>query len=697
MTDTVTGGTSADRGAQVDSDSAPVAMPAGSLEERCINTIRTLSMDAVQAANSGHPGTPMGLAPLAHALWSSVMKYDSTEAAWQDRDRFVLSCGHASMLQYALLHLTGYALSLEDIKNFRQLGSPAAGHPEYGEVSGVETTTGPLGQGVGNAVGMALAERMLAARFNREGFEVVDHNTWVVASDGDLMEGVAAEAVSLAGHLGLHKLCMFWDDNRITIDGGTDLSFSEDVCARFAACGWHVLRVDVSEGPAAYVAACHAARAETTRPTFVACRTHIGHGSPGKQDTSAAHGAALGTDEVRATKRNLGWPEDATFLVPDDVAAHYVAAGHRGQSAREGWEQLFEAYRGAHPELATALEAAWSGALPADWDADLPEFEVGTKMATRKASGQALAALATRVETLVGGSADLAGSNNTTIPGSSDVQVGSYGGRTVHFGVREHAMGSVLNGMALHGGLRPYGGTFLVFSDYMRPSIRLAALMRLPVTYVFTHDSIGVGEDGPTHQPIEHVAALRLIPGLTVIRPADAAETAEAWRVVLESGGPVALILSRQSLPVIDRTKYGAARGVARGAYVLREGAVRPDVVLLASGSEVALTLGAAQRLQEEGVAARVISLPSWELAKGLDPAARSELFGGCAVRVGVEAGTAFGWERWLGDHGAMLSIDRFGASGPGDELMQHFGFTVDGVVTLARRTLAAHEQASDA
>jgi transketolase len=667
----------------------------GSLEERCINTIRTLAIDAVQAAGSGHPGTPMGLAPLAHALWSSVMKYDSSDASWHDRDRFVLSCGHASMLQYAMLHLTGYALSLDDIRDFRQLGSPAAGHPEYGEVAGVETTTGPLGQGVGNAVGMALAERMLAARYNREGFAVVDHNTWVIASDGDLMEGVAAEAVSLAGHLGLHKLCVFWDDNRITIDGGTDLSFSEDVCARFEACGWHVLRVDVSEGPGAYVAACDAARAETKRPTLVACRTHIGHGSPGKQDKSAAHGAPLGAEEVRATKRNLGWPEDATFLVPDEVAAHYAAAGRRGQSTREQWEQMFEAYRAAHPALATALEAAWSGALPADWDEDLPEFEAGAKLATRKASGMALAALGARIGTLVGGSADLAGSNNTTIPGSADVQAGAYGGRTLHFGVREHAMGSVLNGIALHGGLRPYGGTFLVFSDYMRPSIRLAALMRLPLTYVFTHDSIGVGEDGPTHQPIEHVAALRLIPGLTVIRPADAAETVEAWRVALESDGPVALILSRQSLPVIDRSKYGAARGLARGAYVLREGAVAPDVVLLASGSEVPLVLEAAQRLQEEGVAARVVSLPSWELAKGLDRTARAELFGGCAVRVGVEAGTAFGWERWVGDRGAMLSIDRFGASAPGDELMRHFGFTAEGVVTLARHTLAAHEHAT--
>ena len=697
MADAVTGGTSADRGAQVDSDSAPVAQPAGTLEERCINTIRTLAMDAVQAANSGHPGTPMGLAPLAHALWSDVMKYDSTDAGWQDRDRFVLSCGHASMLQYAMLHMTGYALSLDDIKNFRQLGSPTAGHPEYGEVSGVETTTGPLGQGVGNGVGMALAERMLAARFNREGFNVVDHRTWVIASDGDLMEGVALEAVSLAGHLGLSKLCVFWDDNRITIDGGTEISFTEDVCARFEACGWHVLRVDVSEGPAAYVAACDAARAETARPTLVACRTHIGHGSPGKQDSSAAHGAALGEEEVRATKRNLGWPEDVTFLVPEDVEAHYRAAGRRGSAAREAWEQMFTSYRDAHPELAATLEAAWSGALPADYDADLPTFEAGAKLATRKASGKTLAALGAKIPTLVGGSADLAGSNNTTIPGSEDVQAGAYGGRTLHFGVREHAMGSVLNGLALHGGLRPYGGTFLVFSDYMRPSIRLAALMRLPVTYVFTHDSVGVGEDGPTHQPIEHVAALRLIPGLTVIRPADAVETAEAWRVALESDGPVALILSRQSLPVIDRTKYGAASGLVRGAYVLREGAVKPDVVLLASGSEVSLTLEAATRLQEEGVAARVVSVPCWELAASLDPGAREDLFSGCVVRVGVEAGTSFGWERWLGTQGAMLSIDRFGESGPGDEVMRHLGFTVEGVVTLARRTLASHEQATDA
>jgi transketolase len=668
------------------------------LETLTINTVKTLAMDAVQAANSGHPGTPMGLAPLAYALWSHVMCYDSSTPEWPDRDRFVLSCGHASMLQYALLHLSGYPLRLEDIRNFRQLGSPAAGHPEYREVAGVETTTGPLGQGIGNAVGMALAEEMLAARYNRDGLSVVDHRVWVIASDGDLMEGVAHEAASLAGHLGLHKLCVFWDDNRITIDGTTDLSFTEDTAARFAALGWQVLHAPVSEGLVGYVQAADAARADTNRPTLVVCRTHIGEGSPNKQDTSAAHGAPLGEEEIRLTKRAIGWPEDAHFEVPEAVAAHMHAAGRRGASVREAWEARLARLAQEDPSAAASFRADLEGRLPAGWEEALPSFEAGTKLATRKASGAVLAALGGVLPQLVGGSADLAGSNNTTIPGSTDVRRGAFGGRTLNFGVREHAMGSICNGLALHGGLRPYCGTFLVFSDYMRPAIRLAALMRLPVVYVFTHDSIGVGEDGPTHQPVEHVAALRAIPGLCVIRPGDAAETAEAWRIALENEGPTALCLTRQGVPTLDRSgaegqRLGAASGVADGAYVLREGAVHPDVVLLATGSELSLSLAAADRLQKEGVTARVVSMPCWDRFAARPAAEREALFGGCAVRVGVEAGISQGWHRWIGPSGALVTLDRFGASGPGGELMEHFGFTPEHVAQVARQALAAAEQ----
>lgn len=669
-------------------------LPGGTLETQCINTLRTLAMDAVERARSGHPGTPMGLAPLAYALWTRVMRYDSSAPSWPDRDRFVLSCGHASMLLYGVLHLTGYPISLEEIRAFRQLGSPAAGHPEYGEVPGIETTTGPLGQGVGNAVGMALAERMLAARFNRPGHEVVNHRTWVIASDGDLMEGVCAEAVSLAGHLGLDRLCVFWDDNRITIDGATDLSFSEDVGARFAAYGWNVLRVDVSEGVAAYEAAAAQAAAQAERPTLVICRTHIGHGSPGVQDTSAAHGAPLGPAEVRATKRALDWPEDAEFLVPEHVREHMGAAGVRGRAARGAWESRLSDFSKDHPELSREFERVLKGELPMDWEGSLPHFAPGASMATRQASGKVLSALATSLPELVGGSADLAGSNNTTIPGSTDVRRGEYSGRTLHFGVREHAMGAVLNGIALHGGLRPYGGTFLIFSDYMRPAIRLAAIMRLPVIYVFTHDSIGVGEDGPTHQPIEHLASLRAIPGLRVVRPCDAAETAEAWRLALASRGPVALCLTRQGLPTLDRTRMGAASGLQRGGYVLLDGGARPDVALLATGSEVHVALGAAERLRGEGVKARVISMPCWEQFEALSRAAQEEVFGGCTVRVAIEAASPQGWHRWVGPYGEIVAMNGFGASAPIARLMEHFGFTAERVAEVARRALAQAEHA---
>jgi len=664
---------------------------------RTVNTVKTLAMDAVQAARSGHPGTPMGLATLAYALWARVMTYDSSAPSWPDRDRFVLSCGHASMLQYAMLHLTGYDLSLDAIRNFRQMGSPAAGHPEVHAVPGVETTTGPLGQGIGNAVGFALAERMLAARYNAEGQPLVDHRTWVIASDGDLMEGVASEAASLAGHLGLGKLCVFWDDNRITIDGTTDISFTEDVAARFASYDWQVLRVDVAEGVDAYVAAADAARLDTKRPTLVCCRTHIGEGSPHKHDTSAAHGAPLGEEEVRLTKRALGWPEDATFLVPEDVREHMRQVGRRGSAAHAAWSAAKDERRVAEPELVATFEADLAGVLVADWETALPIYPPTTAgeggIATRKASGQVLAAIGGALPTLIGGSADLAGSNNTTMPGAAEIAPGDFAGRTIHFGVREHAMGAVCNGLALHGGFRPYCGTFLVFSDYMRPSIRLAALMKLPVVYVFTHDSIGVGEDGPTHQPVEHVAALRAIPGLQVFRPADAAETVEAWRLALAGEGPSALCLTRQALPVLDRTPESAAALTADGAYVLIEGALRPDVCLLATGSEVHLAVAAAQHLRAEGVAARVISMPCWERFEARSAAERERLFGACTVRIGVEAGIALGWHRWVGPEGGLVTMDRFGASAPAPELMERFGFTAKHVAEVARRHLAARER----
>ena len=660
-----------------------------SLEQRCIDTVRTLSMDAVQQARSGHPGTPMGLAPLAYALWTHGMRYVSDDPAWLDRDRFVLSCGHASMLQYAMLHLTGYDLPMEDIRNFRQLGSAAAGHPEWGEAPGVETTTGPLGQGIGNAVGMALAEAHLAERFNTESHTLVDHRTWVIASDGDLMEGVAYEAASLAGHLGLHKLCVFWDDNRITIDGTTDLSFTEDVVARFAASGWHVVRVPFEEGVAGYRRAIDEAMAETTRPTLVACRTHIGWGSPNKQDRSAAHGAPLGVDEVAHTKASIGWTHEA-FHVPEAVRAHLTEAGRRGAARRGAWLEEMEAARAAEPDRVRAFEQACAGVSSAALATALEgvrESLIGVSQATRKASGRILHALERAVPTLMGGSCDLAGSNQTRLPESGEIARGSYAGRNVHFGVREHAMGAILNGMALHGGVRPYGGTFLVFADYMRPSIRLAALMGLPVIYVFTHDSIGVGEDGPTHQPVEHLAALRAIPNLHVMRPADGVEVCEAWRLALERvDGPTALVLTRQSVPALPERRAGDTPPVADGAYIVRPGGVEPDCALLATGSEVALALEAAEALQAEGVQARVISLPCWER---IQEERWRELVGTTGVRVAVEAGIRQGWDRWLGERGAMVGMSGFGASAPGAVLFEHFGLTAANVTAAVRKLLA--------
>ncbi|MGE0192309.1 MAG: transketolase [Planctomycetota bacterium] len=666
---------------------------AGPLAAQAVDTLRTLAMDAVQAANSGHPGTPMALAPLAYALWTHGMRYTSEDPAWPDRDRFVLSCGHASMLLYGILHLTGYPLGLDDIRRFRQWDSPAAGHPEHGHVPGVETTTGPLGQGIANAVGMALAERHLAARFNREGSVLVDHRTWVIASDGDLMEGVSFEAASLAGHLGLGRLCVFWDDNRITIDGTTDLAFSEDVAARFRALGWDVLHVGDDEGVPGYRRAIDAALADEDRPTLVVCRTHIGAGSPGKQDTSAAHGAPLGADEVLRTKEALGWPVEPAFLVPDQVREHLTEAGRRGNAERDAWNARLAAARQSDPDRVAAFEAALAGVLPLEVGSTLDavaEAEGGRRMATRKASGKVLAALEGVLPELVGGSADLAGSNNTRLPRSGDIRRGRFGDRNVHFGVREHGMASMLNGMALHGGVRPYGGTFLVFADYMRPAIRLAALMGLPVVYVFTHDSIGVGEDGPTHQPVEHLASLRAMPNLHVIRPADAAETVEAWRLALERrDGPTALVLTRQDLSPLDRTRGRPASCVADGAYVVRSGAEAPDVALLATGSEVGAAVEAAERLQGQGVTARVISMPCWER---IDDAAFDRMCGGARVRVAIEAAASFGWHRFTGSGGTLVTLDRFGASAPAGVLFEKLGFTGEHVATVAKDALARAE-----
>jgi transketolase len=663
------------------------------LASRAVDTIRTLAIDAVEAAKCGHPGTPMALAPLAYVLWTRVMAYDPADPAWPDRDRFVLSAGHASMLQYAALHLVGYDLSLDDLKAFRQWGSKTPGHPELHEVPGVETTTGPLGQGISTAVGMALAERMLAARWNRPGHEVVDHRTWVIASDGDLMEGVASEACSLAGHWGLSRLCVFYDDNRITIDGSTDLSFTEDVGKRFEAYGWNVLRLADTASLDDIEAAAEAARRETARPTLVITRTHIGFGAPTKQDSAKAHGEPLGADEARRTKERYGWPPDARFLVPDDVAASMREAGRRAARRAAAWKERLAAYRKAFPAEARALSDALEGRVPDGVEDALAGVGAdGKPTSTRKASGAAIAALAPRVTSLVGGSADLAGSNCTTIPGAATVARGAFGGRNLAFGVREHAMGAILNGLALHGGLRPFGGTFLIFSDYMRPAIRLAALQRARVVYVFTHDSIGLGEDGPTHQPVEQLASLRAIPGLEVLRPADAVETAAAWKVALEHDGPVALALTRQDVPALPRPRAAAFAGVARGAYVVRDPVGRPDVVLVATGSEVSVAMAAADLLAAKGVDARVVSMPSPTRFAARSQTERDDVLPPDVPRVVVEAAASSGWHAVAGDGGALVTLDRFGASAPAPRLFREFGFSPEAVADRAAALVAARE-----
>jgi len=659
------------------------------LDQLAVNTLRGLSMDAVQKANSGHPGAPMGQSPLGWAIWSRLRRHDPARPDWAGRDRFVLSCGHASMLQYSLLHLTGYDVGLDDLKNFRQWGSRTPGHPEYGHTPGVEITTGPLGQGIATSIGMAMAGRHLAGRFDREGHALFDHTIWVIASDGDLMEGISSEAASLAGHLGLGNLVVFWDDNQITIDGRTDITFTEDVVARFAAFGWHTQRVDDGQDVDAIEVAGRAAL-EDPRPSFIRVRTTIGYPAPHKQDTSGVHGSPLGAEELAATKAVMGWPTEA-FYVPAVLSAVKAGLRVKGAKASADWDVRLAAYAKAFPEDAAELTRRLVGTCPAGCFDGLPEFPTDAKgLATRKASGKVIAALAERLPELVGGSADLAGSNLVQLPGEAMTPT-TMGERNVHWGIREHAMGAAVNGMALHGGVIPFGATFLVFSDYMRPSLRLAALMGLNTRYVYTHDSIGLGEDGPTHQPVEHLAALRAIPGFAVFRPADANETRTCWRAALEWHGPAALALTRQNVPTLDRTVLGAAELALRGGYVLADAdGGAPEVILMATGSEVSLALEAREQLASEGVRARVVSMPCFELFDAQDDAYReSVLPRAVRARVAVEAGVRQGWEGYVGFDGGYVTLDRFGASAPAEELYEKLGITAAHVVSEAKRVIA--------
>jgi transketolase len=676
------------------------------LDQQCINTLRFLSVDMVQKANSGHPGLPLGAAPMAYTLWTKQLKHHPANPHWPDRDRFVLSAGHGSALLYSLLHVTGYALSLDDIKQFRQWGSKAPGHPEYGHTPGVEVTTGPLGQGLANAVGMAIGEAHLAARYNRDGHNVIDHRTWAIVSDGDLMEGVASEAASLAGHLKLGKLVCLYDDNYVTLAAGTDITFSEDRARRFEAYGWQTIHVADGNDVDAISAALDAARADTTRPSLILVRTHIGFGSP-EQDSFKAHGSPLGVEDTKKTKQNLGWPLEPDFLIPEPALAHFREALDQGAKVEAEWNGRLDAYAKAFPELAKELQGRLRGELPAGWDTDIPVFPADAKgMATRVASGKVMNALAPKLPALFGGSADLDSSTHTNLKGlgdfnpaatpgqdtqGSDSAGWTYAGRNLHFGVREHAMGAITNGLAVHGGFLPYGSTFLIFSDYMRPAIRLAALMGVHVVHVFTHDSIALGEDGPTHQPVEQLASLRAIPNLTVIRPADANETAVAWKVAAASEKhPVLLALTRQDLPTLDRTRYASADGVRQGAYVLSDAKDgKPTLILIASGSEVALILAAADQLQADGIAARCVSMPSWELFDAQPQSYRDQVLPpNVSARLAVELGVPQGWDRYVGAQGDMLGIDRFGASAPASVLLREYGFTVDNVVKRARALL---------
>lgn len=681
------------------------------LDQQCINMLRFLSVDMVQKANSGHPGLPLGAAPMAYVLWTRYLKHNPRNPDWADRDRFVLSAGHGSALLYSLLFATGYALSLDDIRQFRQWGSKAPGHPERGHTPGVEVTTGPLGQGMANAVGMAMGEAQLAARYNREGHTPVNHRTWAIVSDGDLMEGVAAEAASLAGHLRLNKLTCLYDDNYVTLSAGTDITFSEDRAARFEAYGWHTVRVDDGNDLAAIDEALQAACAETIRPSLILVRTHLGYGSP-EQDSFKAHGSPLGADNVRKTKQNLGWPTEPDFLLPKEALAHLRSALDSGAQLQHAWGERMQAFTSELPDLAGELAHRLRSDLPPRWDADIALFPPHAKgMATRVASGEVMNAIAPRLPTLSGGSADLDPSTKTALKGLGDFnpmptpdedEQGSdgggwgYQGRNFHFGVREHAMGAIANGLAAHGGFVPYASTFLIFSDYMRPAIRLAALMQLHVVYVFTHDSIALGEDGPTHQPVEQLANLRAIPNLTVIRPCDANETAAAWRVAVESRArPVALVLTRQDLPTLDRQRYSKADGLRNGGYILADAPDgKPVLILIASGSEVSLILQAAERLQAEGIAVRCVSMPSWELFDAQTHAARDAVLPpSVSARLAVELGVGQGWHRYVGDGGDVLSVEEFGASAPASVLLEKYGFTVDNVCLRARALLKHAEE----
>ncbi len=664
-------------------------MASRSVDELGVNTIRALAMDAVQQANSGHPGAPMGAAPMAHALWTRFFRHNPGNPEWPDRDRFVLSAGHASMLLYALLHLTGYDLPLTEIERFRQWESRTPGHPERHDTPGVELTTGPLGAGFAMGVGMAIAERFLAARYNRPGFPVVDHRVYGIVSDGDLMEGVASEAASLAGTLGLGRLIYLYDDNGISIEGDTDLAFREDVAARFRAYGWDVEEVPDGTDLEAIAEALARARDEEDRPSLIVVSTTIAHGSPNKAGTASAHGAPLGVEEVRLTKRALGWPEEPAFHVPEAVRAE-MSARDRGRKQEAEWRALFEEYQSQHPELAAELRAALAGTLPGGWAEAIPSFEPGGSLATRAASGRVLNAMAGLLPTLVGGSADLAPSNNTYLEGSDDQGAELPGGRNLRFGVREHAMGNVVNGMALHGGVLPYAGTFLIFSDYMRPALRLAALQRVHAAFIFTHDSIGLGEDGPTHQPIEQLASLRAMPGLTVYRPADANETAACWRLAIARREPAALALSRQALPVLGPQEHVRA-GAARGGYVLADapGDRPPEVLLIATGSEVSLACAARDLLAARGIGARVVSMPSWEIFDEQPAGYRQQVIPpAVGARLSIEAAATMGWHRYVGDRGEVMGLDRFGASAPGPVLFERFGFTAEEVAHRAARLI---------
>ncbi len=663
-----------------------------SIEQLAINTIRFLAIDGVQKANSGHPGMPMGCAPIAYSLYSKIMKHNPANPKWINRDRFILSAGHGSMLLYSILHLCGYGVSLNELKNFRQWGSITPGHPEFGLTPGVETTTGPLGQGFSNAVGMAIAQAYLASMFNKDDIKLIDHFIYGICSDGELMEGISHESASLAGHLKLGKLIFFYDDNKITIDGSTSLAFSEDISKRFDAYGWHVQTVVDVNDVASLEAAVTNAQSVSDKPSLIITKTHIGFGSPNKQDSSDAHGSPLGEAEIKLTKQNLGWQEEAAFFIPDEVKEYFKQVQVNGKSVEEEWNRKFLDYQKKYPEEAKLFSEVMHGEFGNEWKSKLPVFEDdGKKMATRAASGKVINSIASSLPTLIGGSADLAPSNNTFLKDYKTFSSENYSGRNFHFGIREHGMAGVMNGMAIYGGVIPYGATFLVFSDYLRPSIRLASISKIKPIYIFTHDSIGLGEDGPTHQPVEHLASLRAIPGLVVIRPADANETSAAWSAAIElKGSPVALILTRQGLPILDQKKYPSAENLLKGAYILKDPNSKPDLILMASGSEVSLALNASERLEAAGRKVRVVSFPSWELFEMQSGKYKNTVLPpNVKKRISIEAGASQGWQKYIGDEGVSISMESFGASAPVEILLEKFGFTVENILEHANKILS--------